>query len=146
MNLSFPMPCAKGGEIHNEKLLHNFVAPQLNSFYPNQQDFSRVNCQVKRVKVTDFVGAPPIEDIEEAVDFIDSVLKSKNGVVYVHCKAGRSRSSMMLAAYFIRERKMTAEVAYNFLKSKRSHVDFHELHWSTLDNYTRFLKNKKVDE
>ena len=117
---------------------------ELQSFYPKPEDFSRHNCTVKRVKVCDFVGAPPIEDIEEAVDFIDSVLKKDDkSVVYVHCKAGRSRSSMMLAAYFIRERGMTAQEAYDYMKSKRKHVDFHGLHWDTLKSYTEYLKSKQ---
>ena len=71
--------------VQNLKVTHFLTLNEdheLKSFYPKPEDFAKLNCQVKRVKVTDFVGAPPIEDIEKAVDFIDSVVKQEDGVVY----------------------------------------------------------------
>lgn len=49
----------------------------------------------------------------------------------------------MLAAYFIRERGMTPEQAYSHMKAKRTHVDFHAMHWECLNGYVKFLAESK---
>ena len=52
--------------------------------------------------------------IEEAVNFIN-----KGKVVFVHCAAGISRSSSMVIAYLMIEKKMRYDEAYGLVKKKR---------------------------
>ena len=47
---------------------------------------------------------------------------AKNERVYVHCKAGRGRSASAILSYFIMFKGWSFEKAFNFLKSKRSHI------------------------
>ena len=68
----------------------------------------------------------PVEDVEifdisqffdEAVEFIRENLKTRN--VLVHCWAGTNRSSTILVAYLIAEKKMDVLTAIKYARSKR---------------------------
>lgn len=54
-----------------------------------------------RLSTVDLTGVPSLEHIHRGVEF---VLKHRNqgNSVYIHCKAGRSRSATLAAAYLIR--------------------------------------------
>lgn len=54
---------------------------------------------------------------DEAIEFMGS-----EGVTLVHCRAGISRSSTLVMAYLIREKRWTLNEAFTFTKSKRSCV------------------------
>ena len=54
-----------------------------------------------RFNVTDIFEAPSQEMLEEGVDFIFKNVQS-NGKVYVHCKAGRSRSATLVGCYLMK--------------------------------------------
>lgn len=45
--------------------------------------------------------APPQSMLIEGVDFINKNV-DKGGVVYVHCKAGRSRSATLVCCYLMK--------------------------------------------
>ena len=74
-----------------------------------------------RIPTIDFTH-PSFEDVERAVEFMDRQIAS-GGRIYVHCKAGRARSATVVACWLIKNRKMTADAAQQFLLSKRSHVN-----------------------
>nr|CAG4636617.1 EOG090X0GSS [Eubosmina coregoni]SVE70144.1 EOG090X0GSS [Eubosmina coregoni] len=74
-------------------------------------------------KVVDMFEAPSQEMLIEGVDFINR--KSVDGgVVYVHCKAGRSRSATLVTCYLMKKHNWTPEEAISHLKSIRPHVIF----------------------
>lgn len=72
----------------------------------------------KQIKVRDYIGVASLDQIKEGVDFILKH-KSLNQSVYVHCKAGRYRSALMVACYLCHEKKMKPEEATQFLKNIR---------------------------
>ena len=117
---------------------------ELKNFYAKPEDFEAHGISVYRLVICDFVGAPQVEDIDQAVNHIKKVVNAGK-MIYIHCKAGRSRSSLILAAYLMREQTMTAEQAYAFLKSKRRHVDFHAMHWEVLGKYKSFYEADTYD-
>lgn len=54
-----------------------------------------------RLSTVDLVGVPSLEYIHRGVDF--ALKHREQGTsVYIHCKAGRSRSATIAAAYLIR--------------------------------------------
>lgn len=57
-----------------------------------------------RLSTVDLTGVPTVENLRKGVEFI---LKHRacGSSVYVHCKAGRSRSATMVAAYLIQVRR-----------------------------------------
>ena len=46
-------------------------------------------------------------------------------VVYIHCKAGRGRSTVVLVAYLAQHRQTSVADAYALVKSRRPHVSLH---------------------
>ena len=50
--------------------------------------------------VVDMFGAPSQEILQQGVEFIKENL-TNGGVVYVHCKAGRSRSATLVGCYLM---------------------------------------------
>ena len=57
----------------------------------------------------DFTGTPTQGDIDKAVDFILGHRLKQNSV-YVHCKAGRTRSATVVACYLVK-------VIYNIIRA-----------------------------
>ncbi len=58
-----------------------------------------------------------VKDLENAADMINAGLEK--GAVYVHCRAGRGRSSMAIAAYLIKHENKSLEQAEDIILSGR---------------------------
>lgn len=71
------------------------------------------------------IGDNPSENIkcffDSSIKFISENIKKTN--VLVHCKAGVSRSSTIVAAYLMKTQQMNHHEAIKFLRSKRGIVD-----------------------
>lgn len=49
----------------------------------------------------DFIGVPTKAQIRQGVDLITKYRQLGLGMVYVHCKAGRTRSATLVACYLM---------------------------------------------
>lgn len=65
--------------------------------------------------------APTLENVQKAVDFIQRHA-DEDGMVYVHCKAGRARSATIVVCWLMQSQGMTPDEAQAFLKQRRDHV------------------------
>ncbi|TDH65286.1 hypothetical protein CCR75_000692 [Bremia lactucae] len=73
---------------------------------------------------TDDFSSPSLETLERCVNFVyENVIQQK--ITYVHCKAGRGRSTIVVVAFLVQYRSLSVEEAYQFVKSKRPHVRLH---------------------
>lgn len=52
----------------------------------------------------------------------EAIKTNPKNVVFVHCKAGRSRSVSVVIGYLIKTQKYTLKSAYKFLQTKRRGV------------------------
>lgn len=83
----------------------------------------------QRVNVPDYSTKVDNKDILDAVKNITAT-RIKGQSVYVHCKAGRSRSVLILMCYLTTEYRnaqgqaLSYEEAYALIKNKRTHIDF----------------------
>ncbi|KAG7380459.1 Phosphatidylglycerophosphatase and protein-tyrosine phosphatase 1 [Phytophthora pseudosyringae] len=68
---------------------------------------------------------PTLDTIERCVDFMHEQVDEQQNTTYVHCKAGRGRSTVVVVAFLVQYRSMTLEEAFEFVKSKRPHVSLH---------------------
>jgi atypical dual specificity phosphatase len=59
--------------------------------------------ELLKISTLDFTATPSQENIKKAVDFI-MANKKKDQTVYVHCKAGRTRSVTVVACYMMHVR------------------------------------------
>ncbi|XP_035538400.1 phosphatidylglycerophosphatase and protein-tyrosine phosphatase 1 [Morone saxatilis] len=85
------------------------------------QEWQAAGVEQLRLSTVDLVGVPSLENLHRGVEF--ALQHRERGTsVYVHCKAGRSRSATLAAAYLIRLHCWTPEEACQKLASVRPHV------------------------
>lgn len=65
------------------------------------QEWHAAGVEQLRLSTVDLTGVPSLEHLHRGVDFALK-FRQQGGCVYVHCKAGRSRSATLVAAYLIR--------------------------------------------
>ncbi|RWW29748.1 hypothetical protein GW17_00005716 [Ensete ventricosum] len=101
------------------------------------------------VPTTDYLFAPSLVDICQAVDFIHSKdfsvpylhndgNASHGRTTYVHCKAGRGRSTTIVLCYLVIEYKnMTPVAALEYVRSRRPRVLLAPSQWQAVQEYSR---------
>ncbi|XWS17348.1 hypothetical protein CRYUN_Cryun33cG0059900 [Craigia yunnanensis] len=73
------------------------------------------------IPTRDYLFAPSISDISRAVDFIHKNA-SCGRTTYVHCKAGRGRSTTIVLCYLVEHKQMTPAAALEYVRSRRPRV------------------------
>ncbi|TPX31148.1 hypothetical protein SmJEL517_g05467 [Synchytrium microbalum] len=73
----------------------------------------------KWIKTEDSSDHAMEEPLVEAVDFIQNAHKTPGSIVFVHCKAGKSRSATAVLAWLITHNNMTLKEAYQHVRLKR---------------------------
>lgn len=73
------------------------------------------------IPTRDYLFAPSCGDICRAVDFIHKNASSGK-TTYVHCKAGRGRSTTVVLCYLVQHKQMTPNEAYEYVKLSRPRV------------------------
>lgn len=91
--------------------------------------------------VEDF-GAPNIEELVQAVDFIDQQISSGKAVM-VHCAAGKGRTGAVLAAYLVKKQNLSAEQAIEKVRGMRPGSVQSISQETAVSMYEKYLKSKK---
>ncbi|CAL4961514.1 unnamed protein product [Urochloa decumbens] len=86
------------------------------------------------IPTRDYLFAPSLEDISQAIDFIHRNA-SRGSTTYVHCKAGRGRSTTIVLCYLIKYRSMTPEAALDYVRSIRPRVLLAPLQWQVVNTF-----------
>ncbi|PUZ62180.1 hypothetical protein GQ55_4G336100 [Panicum hallii var. hallii] len=93
------------------------------------------------IPTRDYMFAPSLVDINQAVDFIHRNASSGK-VTYIHCKAGRGRSTTIVLCYLVKYKKMTPETAFEYVQSKRARVLLTRSQWKVVQEFSK--KNAEV--
>jgi atypical dual specificity phosphatase len=91
--------------------------------------------------VEDF-GAPNMEELVQAVDFIDQQISSGRPVM-VHCAAGKGRTGAVLAAYLVKKHNLTADQAVEKVRRMRPGSVQSVSQETVVSMYEKYLKSKK---
>ncbi|KRX81424.1 PAX-interacting protein 1 [Trichinella sp. T6] len=91
--------------------------------------------------IRDFWYSTSLENVREAVKFIEECEQSGKKV-YVHCKAGRSRSAMIVMCYLMQKHGWYSTAAHALLKSKRPRIVLWHDHWLTIEQYAKTFQLK----
>ncbi|KAK3135039.1 hypothetical protein QOZ80_5BG0413860 [Eleusine coracana subsp. coracana] len=83
------------------------------------------------IPTRDYLFAPSLEDVCRAVDFIHRN-EMQGGSTYVHCKAGRGRSTTVVLCFLIKYRNMTPEAALDHARSVRPRVLLAPSQWQAV--------------
>ena len=74
--------------------------------------------------------------IFRGVSFIEEVIANDpEASVYVHCKAGRTRSATLVGCYLMNRYGWTPERAVEFMREKRPHILLHSKQWDALRTF-----------
>lgn len=87
-------------------------------------------------------GAPSVEVMDEAVDYIDKKISSGKPVL-VHCAAGKGRTGAVLAAYLIKNENCTAEQAIEKIRIMRPGSVQSLTQETALSMYEKYLNLEK---
>ncbi|TNM90638.1 phosphatidylglycerophosphatase and protein-tyrosine phosphatase 1 [Takifugu flavidus] len=105
-------------------------------FCNSAEEWQAAGVEQLRLDTVDLTGVPTLEYLHEGVEFTLKHRERGNSV-YIHCKAGRSRSATLVAAYLIRLHCWTPEEACQMLASVRPHVLVRTAQMEMLRRYYR---------
>lgn len=88
------------------------------------------------IPTRDYLFAPSFVDISQAVDFIHQNASSGR-TTYVHCKAGRGRSTTIVLCYLVRYKHMTPIDALEYVRSRRPRVLLAPSQWKAVQEYCK---------
>uniref|UniRef100_A0A146KY53 Phosphatidylglycerophosphatase and protein-tyrosine phosphatase 1 n=1 Tax=Lygus hesperus TaxID=30085 RepID=A0A146KY53_LYGHE len=88
-----------------------------------------------QLRTRDIFEAPSQVKLEEGVRFIMRFTDTQESSVYVHCKAGRTRSATLVGCYLMFRHGWTPEEAVNFMRTKRAHILLHTPQWKALKTF-----------
>ncbi|VTJ77568.1 phosphatidylglycerophosphatase and protein-tyrosine phosphatase 1 isoform X1 [Marmota monax] len=87
----------------------------------SSKEWKRVGVEQLRLSTVDMTGIPTLANLHRGVRFALKY-QSLGHCVYVHCKAGRSRSATMVAAYLMQVHNYSPEEAVRAISKIRSHI------------------------
>jgi atypical dual specificity phosphatase len=99
------------------------------------------NIDYLHLRVEDY-GAPSIEEIDNAVDYIQHQIDNEKPVM-VHCAAGKGRTGTILAAYLLKKENLTAEQAIKKIRNVRPGSIQSNIQEMTISLYENYLKGIK---
>eukprot|EP01130_Rhizamoeba_saxonica_P000300 TRINITY_DN10279_c0_g1_i1.p1 TRINITY_DN10279_c0_g1~~TRINITY_DN10279_c0_g1_i1.p1 ORF type:complete len:201 (+),score=46.38 TRINITY_DN10279_c0_g1_i1:89-604(+) len=115
--------------------------PNLYGTPVSKDIWGSVSIAHKQLETQDF-GAPQFESLLEGVEFIDEIISSGKNC-YVHCKAGRGRSTCITVCYLLfkyGDRFTTVEEAIRYVKFYRNHINMGTEQCSAVHNFFNQIK------
>lgn len=94
------------------------------------------------IPTRDYLFAPSFDNIQRAVAFIYENVKQRKAV-YVHCKAGRARSTTIVLCYLVKFRGMSPVDAFNYVRSKRPRVSLAAAQWKAVLRFSQYHHPEK---
>ncbi|KAJ4774072.1 Dual-specificity protein-like phosphatase 1 [Rhynchospora pubera] len=91
----------------------------------------------------DYLFAPSFENLCRAVDFIHRNATNKK-MTYVHCKAGRGRSTTVVLCYLVQYKGMSPAEAFEYVRVQRPRVLLASSQWQAVQEFYS-LRVLKVD-
>jgi atypical dual specificity phosphatase len=107
---------------------------ELALFSHQTEGWRKLGVDFLQLSTTDIFQAPSQEKLERGVEFIHSIAP-KGDSVYVHCKAGRTRSATLVGCYLMSLHRWNPEQAVQYMQEKRPHILLHSKQWEALHKY-----------
>lgn len=95
-------------------ITHILCVAQFQPLYPQLFTY-------KIVDIPDANSEDIFSHFPASIDFINQARQS--GSIFVHCRAGVSRSPTVVIAYLMKENNMSLDEAFNFVKQRRSRIE-----------------------
>ncbi|XP_076624647.1 phosphatidylglycerophosphatase and protein-tyrosine phosphatase 1-like isoform X3 [Colletes latitarsis] len=133
---------------------------ELRLFSNTEREWKMNNVEFLQLSTTDIFQSPSQEKLQCGVNFINKFCRTPNelnnsnfpdknnyqtGSVYVHCKAGRTRSATLVGCYLMMKNQWTPEETVAYMKKKRPHILLHTAQWDALRLfYKNNVENTKL--
>lgn len=101
------------------------------------KEWEDVNIQFLQIPIPDFTTID-INKVNLCVEFINYIISSDKRI-YLSCRVGKNRSTLVLMCYFVKYFKLSVEEAYLVIKKKR--VQVQNKHFKILEEYQQMLYN-----
>ncbi|RWS27079.1 Protein-tyrosine phosphatase mitochondrial 1-like protein, partial [Leptotrombidium deliense] len=116
---------------------------ELKFWVPTTEEWKSNGVEFLQLSTADIFHAPNQEKIEKGIAFIKQF--EGTGTVYVHCKAGRTRSATLVACYLIQKHSWKPNEAVDFIMAKRPHILLRSKQWEAIHLFhSNYLKSKHV--
>lgn len=116
------------------------------------QLWSKLDVKFLQLPTVDIFQSPCQNKLKEGIQFINSFLPNENklknvephhklnntnstGTVYVHCKAGRTRSATLVGCYLMLRNGWSPEQAVDHMRGCRPHILIHNAQWKALREF-----------
>lgn len=126
----------------------------------NAKEWSELGVKFLQLPTVDIFQSPCQEKLNIGVQFINSFLPHQSkltnvdathpnnstnalGTVYVHCKAGRTRSATLVGCYLMMKNGWSPEQAVEHMRNCRSHILIHNAQWKALREFYSLNMAKK---
>lgn len=107
----------------------------------SKQEWAEWGVTQLQLATVDFNNAPSQEMLRIGVEFIEEMNLNEN-TVYVHCKAGRGRSTTLVACYLMKAKRLTPVEAHDYIKSKRPHILLASRQWRAIEQFHKNLSQQ----
>ncbi|XP_056010276.1 phosphatidylglycerophosphatase and protein-tyrosine phosphatase 1-like [Ostrea edulis] len=107
------------------------------------EEWKALGVEQLKLPTPDFVASPSQEFIDKGVSFILKHRQNQSSV-YVHCKAGRTRSATIVACYLIKVNNWKPQEAVEFLHTKRPHIWLREKQIDSINIYYDNFKTSRI--
>ncbi|XP_032918441.1 phosphatidylglycerophosphatase and protein-tyrosine phosphatase 1 isoform X2 [Catharus ustulatus] len=108
-----------------------------------RREWEAMGVEQLRLSTVDLTGVPTLENLQKGVEFILRHRACGNSV-YVHCKAGRSRSATMVAAYLIQLHHWRPQEAIEAIAKIRPHILIRQKQVQVLEKFHRNMITERT--
>ena len=84
--------------------------------------------------------APDMQKIDSAIEFINEQIQNNQSVM-VHCAAGMGRAGTILACYFVKYKKLSAQQAIKKIRDERPGSIQSEVQELAIEYFEKYVKN-----
>jgi len=105
---------------------------ELSLFSHDKKGWNQHGIEFLQLPTRDIFETPCQKKLKEGVDFIE---RTKEGTVYVHCKAGRTRSATLVACYLMQQNRWTPEQAVAHMRACRAHILLGRQQYKAIETY-----------
>eukprot|EP00004_Rigifila_ramosa_P003779 TRINITY_DN1402_c0_g1_i1.p1 TRINITY_DN1402_c0_g1~~TRINITY_DN1402_c0_g1_i1.p1 ORF type:complete len:174 (-),score=17.98 TRINITY_DN1402_c0_g1_i1:2-523(-) len=110
--------------------------------YLHSADYAREGMEHLHLPTKDYHCAPSPAAIDAGVKFLEDRLPLGVGC-YVHCKAGRGRSTTLVICYLMKSRGLSASQALESVRQQRPHISLGRTQWAAVLDYERKLSTDR---
>ena len=107
---------------------------ELFSAVADRKHWESLGVKFLQLHTADIFHSPTLDKLNQGVEFMKQIVAEGN-TVYVHCKAGRTRSATLVGCYLIDKHRFTPKEAESYMKQRRSHVFLQQKQRESLDQF-----------